>query len=135
MLITFNDTNPTLNTNYQFVVKAIGSNGKESYNSEVHIAALLDDDLDGMADSRENYYGLDVTIDDSGIDSDNDGKPNFEEYQASTDPSGDNTGGDNTGGDNTGGEETSKSSGGAMSFYFMLIMFSLALDRMRKITL
>jgi len=125
MLITFNDTNPTLNTNYQFVVKAIGSNGKESYNSEVHIAALLDDDLDGMPDRWENYYGLDVTIDDSGIDSDNDGKPNFEEYQAGTDPSG----------DNTGGEETSKSSGGAMSFYFMLIMFSLALDRMRKITL
>ncbi len=35
--LTFNDTNPALNTNYQYVVKAIGSNGMESYNSEIHM--------------------------------------------------------------------------------------------------
>ncbi len=83
-----------------------------------------------MADGRENYYSLDVTIDDSAIDSDNDGKTNFEEYLAGTDPSV-----DNTGGDNTGGEETAESSGGAISFYFTLIIFSLAVYRVRKVTL
>lgn len=88
--LTFSDTSPALNTSYQYVVKAIGSNGTESYNSEIHIAALLDDDLDGMADSWETFYGLDINVNDAASDLDNDGSTNIEEYIADTDPSLDN---------------------------------------------
>lgn len=159
--LDFFDDGVVLNTGYQYVVKATSSNDRESFDSNLAIITLVDVDLDEMADSWENYYGLDVTIDDSALDPDNDGKTNFEEYQAGTDPSGnrtdsdstdgnstdsdstdsDNTGGDstdsdNTDSDNTGGEETAESSGGgAINFYFMLIMFLFALYRVRKVTL
>jgi len=88
--LTFIDDNPTLNTNYQYIVKAVGNNGIESYNSEIHITALLDEDLDGMADSWEVFYGLDINTNDADSDFDNDGFTNMDEYIADTDPSFDN---------------------------------------------
>ena len=47
---------------------------------------LLDTDEDGMPDHWENNFGLNLTMDDSQEDSDNDGYTNLEEYLNKTDP-------------------------------------------------
>ncbi len=113
--LNFNDTKASLNTNYQYVVKAVGQNDKESYNSDVHITALMDKDIDGMADSWEDFHGLDNNINDSALDADADNITNLEEYLAGTTPNGDRTDTDNSGSDNSGGDSSGGDSSGGDS--------------------
>lgn len=47
---------------------------------------ILDSDGDGMPDWWEDEYGLDKTLADSGLDFDEDGAPNFNEFLAGTQP-------------------------------------------------
>ena len=84
--LTFFDDGPVLNTTYQYVVKATASNARESFDSNLAYRSLVDADSDGMADSWEIFYGLNTKIDDGAVDSDNDGKTNFEEYTENTEP-------------------------------------------------
>lgn len=48
--------------------------------------AFIDSDNDGMDDSWEMANGLEVGIDDSGLDQDGDGRSSLEEFLALTDP-------------------------------------------------
>lgn len=54
--------------------------------SSILVNVLADNDNDGMADEWEVLYGLDPSIDDSQLDSDNDGISNLIEYQNRTSP-------------------------------------------------
>ncbi len=54
----------------------------------------VDSDSDGLPDAWETQYGLDPTIDDSGVDSDGDGLSNLEEYLNALDPTNIDTDGD-----------------------------------------
>lgn len=46
----------------------------------------LDTDFDGMPDSWELLYGLNINLNDGGLDNDNDGYSNYEEYLAGWNP-------------------------------------------------
>ncbi|MCB1100094.1 MAG: hypothetical protein KDN22_31305, partial [Verrucomicrobiae bacterium] len=50
------------------------------------IPGLVDTDLDGMDDAWETTHGLNVGVDDSGLDPDNDGLTNLEEFGLKTFP-------------------------------------------------
>lgn len=52
----------------------------------IKVNVLEDEDNDGMADEWEVLYGLDPSIDDSQLDSDNDGVSNLLEYQNRSSP-------------------------------------------------
>ncbi|MBW3017015.1 hypothetical protein KY316_01475, partial [Candidatus Woesearchaeota archaeon] len=53
-----------------------------------------DTDCDGMPDDWETQYGLNIDVDDSSVDFDNDGLTNLQEYRYGTDPTNPDTDGD-----------------------------------------
>ncbi|WP_019026102.1 DUF7594 domain-containing protein [Colwellia piezophila] len=103
----YEDTNLVLGQSYQYVVRAVDAAGLQSDNSAIANATLSDNDQDGMSDNWELANGLDITVDDSAGDLDNDGITNIEAYLAYSDPVvDDGTGDDGTGDDGTGDDGT-----------------------------
>ena len=85
-------------TDYYFAIQAVGNDGGKSEISESVSCkgAIIDSDSDGLPDYWVNMYSsLSVLENIAGIDNDNDGLTNLEEYENGTNPLNPDTDGDN----------------------------------------
>lgn len=99
-IVAINTEAATMTINYSYdnlnrLTQAVYDNGKQmtyQYDSAGNILSFtpldssVDTDNDGMPDSWENTYSLNINVDDSYFDPDNDGFTNLDEYQGSTSP-------------------------------------------------
>lgn len=83
---TYVDTGVINGQIYYYKLEDIERNGTTQMHGPAVAHPGLDSDGDGMSDDWENYYGLNPHLDDTKLDPDDDGRDNYNEYNARTNP-------------------------------------------------